>query len=95
MLARLHSRHPNLLSLEAIEGWDIRLPMDERTITPALFTQAFPSSVDLVITSPPMLAQHLPRAHMGLGQSSHATFSQICHLIRHLATTQKNGIGFV
>jgi hypothetical protein len=42
-----------------------------------------------------MLAQHLPRAHKGLGQSDHATVSYICLLIRHLATSQRGGIGFV
>jgi hypothetical protein len=55
-LARLHSRHPRLLTLEAIDEWDTRLPMDARTITPALFTHAFPSGVDLIITSPLMMA---------------------------------------
>jgi hypothetical protein len=42
-----------------------------------------------------MLAQHLPREHQGLRQSAHAHVSQICHLIRQLATTQESGIGFV
>ena len=69
--------------------------MDARTITPTVFAQAFVASVDLIMTSPPMLAQHLPRAHWGLGQLAHAIVSQICHLIRHLATTQRSGIGFV
>ncbi len=52
-LARLHSRHPLLLPPETIEGWDTRLPMDAITITPALFTQAFPAGMDLIMTSPP------------------------------------------
>ena len=69
--------------------------MDARTITPALFAQAFPTGVDLIMTSPPMLAQHLPRAHKGQGQSAQATVSQICHLTRHLAKSQRGGIGFV
>jgi hypothetical protein len=51
--ARLHSRHLLLLPPEAIEGWDTRLPMDARIITPALFTQAFLAGVDLIMTSPP------------------------------------------
>jgi len=44
---------------------------------------------------PPMLAQHLPRAHKGQGLPAHAMVSQGSCLIRHLATTQKDGIGFV
>ena len=52
-LAMLHSRHPLLLPPEAIEGWDTRLLMDARTITPALFTQAFLAGVNLIMTSPP------------------------------------------
>ncbi len=80
-LARLHYRPPLLLPLEAIEGWDTRLPMDARTITPELFTQAFPAGVDLIITSPPMLPQHLPRETRGQGQSAHATIGQIRYLI--------------
>ncbi len=67
-LARLHNRHPLLLPPEAIEGWNTRLPMDAITITPELFTQAFPAGVDLIMTSPPMLPQHLPRTHRGQGQ---------------------------
>jgi len=64
---------------------------------PALFTHAFHVGVDLITTSPspPMLTQHLPRAHMGQGQLAHATISQISCLIRHLDTTQGGGIGFV
>ena len=69
--------------------------MDTRTITPTLFTHAFPAGVDLIMTSHPMLTQHLPRADRGLGQSAHAAVSQICYLIRHLATTQDSGIGYV
>ncbi len=34
LIARLHDRHPLLLPLGAIDGWDTRLPMDARTITP-------------------------------------------------------------
>jgi hypothetical protein len=52
-IARLYSRHPLLLPPEAIEGWDTRLPMDARTITPTIFTHALPAGVDLVMTSPP------------------------------------------
>ncbi len=47
------------------------------------------------MTSPSMLAQHLPRAHRGHGQPAHANNSQIHRLIRHLATTQVGGIGFI
>jgi hypothetical protein len=58
-LGRLHARHP-LLPPEATSGWDTRVPMDTRTITPVLFAQVFPARVDLIMTSPPMLAKHLP-----------------------------------
>ncbi len=51
-LTRLQSRHPLLLPTEATTGWDTRLPMDARTITPAQFTQAFPAGVDIIMTSP-------------------------------------------
>ena len=51
-LKRLQHRHPLLLPEEATTGWDTRLPMDTRTITPALFTQAFPAGVDIIMTSP-------------------------------------------
>jgi hypothetical protein len=94
-LARLHSRHPLLLPPEATVGWDTRLPRDTRTITPELFTQVFPSGVDLIFTSPPMLDKHLPKQHRGIGQPAHATISQINYLIRHLATTQTGGLGFI
>ena len=94
-LTRLQSRHPLLLTAEATNGWDTRLPMDARTITPALFTQAFPEEVDIITTSPPMLTQHLPRTPRGNGQPTHATLQQIHRLIRHLASTQKGGIGFI
>ena len=86
-LTRLQSRHPLLLTAEATNGWDTRLPMDAKTITPALFTQAFPEGVDIIMTSPPMLTQHLPRTPRGNGQPSHATLQQIHRLIRHLAST--------
>ena len=66
-LARLHNRHPLLLPPEAIEGWDTRLSMDAKTITPALFTHAFPAGVDLIVTSPLTLPQHLSRAHREQG----------------------------
>ena len=94
-LARLHARHPLLLPPEATNGWDTRLPMDTRTITPALFAQAFPAGVDVIMTSPPMLAKHLPKTIRGSGQPPHATVLQIHDLIRHLATTQEGGLGFV
>jgi hypothetical protein len=94
-LKRLQHRHPLLLPEEATTGWDTRLPMDTRTITPALFTQAFPAGVDIIMTSPPMLPQHLPRTHRGNGQPAHATLLQILRLIRHLASTQRGGIGFI
>ncbi len=81
-LARLHDRHPLLLPLEAIDGWDTRLPMNARTITHELFTHALPTGVDLIMTSPPpMLSQHLPRELLGQGQSAQATTVQIRHLI--------------
>ncbi len=66
-----------------------------RTITPALFAQAFRIGVDLIMTSPPMLAKHLPKTIRGSGQPAHATVLQIHGLIRHLATTQEGGLGFV
>jgi hypothetical protein len=94
-LARLLARHPLLLPPEATNGWDTRLPMDIRTITPALFAQAFPAGVDIIMTSPPMLAKHLPKTIRGSGQPSHATVFQIHDLIRHLATTQEGGLGFI
>ncbi len=53
MLTRLHRRHPLLLPAEATTEWDTRLPMDTRTITPALLTKAFPAGFDIIITSPP------------------------------------------
>ena len=93
--ATLHNQHPLLLPPEAKAGWDTRLPMDARTISLALFTQAFPAGVDLIMTSPPMLPQHLPRAHKGQWQSAHATTGQISCLIQHLAATPEGGIGFV
>ena len=52
-LARVHNRHPLLLPPEAIEGWDTRLSMDAKTITPALFTHAYFAGVDLIMISPP------------------------------------------
>ncbi len=64
-LARLHARHPLLLPPEATTGWDTRLPMDTRTITPALFVHAFPKGVNVIMTSPPMMAKHLPRTIRG------------------------------
>ncbi len=76
-LARLHDRHPLLFPPEAIDGWDTRLPMDARTITPELFTHAFPAGVDLIMTSPLVLPQHLPRELRGQGQSAQATIGQI------------------
>ena len=94
-LKRLQHRHPLLLPEEATTGWDTRLPMDTRTITPALFTQAFPAGVDIIMTSPPMLPQHLPRTHRGNGQPAHATLLKILRLIRHLASTQRGGVGFI
>ena len=95
-LARLHARHyPLLLPPEATSGWDTRLPMDTRTISPALFAQAFPAGVDIIMTSPPMLAKHLPKTIRGSGQPPHATVLQIHDLIHHLATTQEGGLGFV
>ena len=94
-LARLHSRHPLLLPPEATWGWDTRLPRDTRTITPELITQVFPTGVDIIMTSPPMLTKHLPREHRGSGQPAHATIAQINYLIRHLATTQDDGLGYV
>jgi len=94
-LARLHNRHPLLLPPEAMEGWDTRLPMDARTITTELFTKAFPERVDLIMNSPPMMPQHLPRTRRGQGQPAHAVVDQISYLIQHLAATQENGIEFV
>jgi len=46
-------------------GWDTRLPMDTRTITPELFTQAFPAGVDLVMASPPLAASTPPTGNPG------------------------------
>ena len=94
-LAMLHSRHPLLLPPEATVGWDTRLPKDTRTITTELFTQVFPTGVDLIMTRPPMLTRHLPREHRGSGQTARATISQINYLIRHLATNHKGGLGYV
>ncbi len=64
-LARLHNRHPLLLPLEAMEVWDTRLPMDAITITPELFTQAFPVGVDLIMTSSPHVASTPPTVTPG------------------------------
>ncbi len=68
--------------------------MDTKTITPALFAQAFPTGVDLIMTSPLMLTKHLPRTIRGTGQPAHATVLQIHDLIRHLAITQEGGLRF-
>ena len=73
-----------------MDGTLASLYMDAITITPELFTQAFPAGVDLAMTSPPMLPQHLPRTHRGQGQLvAHATVGQIRHLIQHLAAIQE------
>jgi hypothetical protein len=69
--------------------------MDVKTITPELFIQAFPVGVDLIMTSPPMIPQHLLRARRGQGYPAHADVDQISYLIQHLAATQEGGIGFV
>ena len=66
-LARLHNRHPLLLPPEAMDGLDTRIPMDARTITPELFTQAFPAGVDLIMTSPPC---YLNTSHGHTGDKS-------------------------
>jgi hypothetical protein len=42
-----------------------------------------------------MLDKHLPGDHRGSGQPVRATISQINYLIRHLATTQEGGLGYV
>jgi hypothetical protein len=42
-----------------------------------------------------MLVKHLPRTARGTGHPAHATVSKIHDLIRHLATTQEGGLGFV
>ena len=69
--------------------------MDTRSITPAQFTQAFPAGVDIIMTSPPMLTQHLPRTIRGHGQPAHATLQQILRLIQHLDSNQHGGIVFI
>ena len=94
-LARLHNRYPLLLPPEATIGWDTRLPRDTRSITPELLARVLPTGVDLIMTSPPMLAKHLPGDHRGCGHHAHATISQINHLIRYLATTQEGGMGYI
>ena len=64
-LARLHALYPFLLPPEAMDGWDTRLPMDTKTITPELFTQPFPAGVDLIMTSPPHVASTPPTGTPG------------------------------
>ena len=94
-ITRLRNRYPLLLPLTATLGWDTRLPMDTKTITPVLFTQAFPAGTDIITTSPPMLLQHLSRAHREGGQPAQAALLQIVRLIQHLATNQPGGVGFI
>jgi hypothetical protein len=94
-ITRLHSRYPLLFHPKATLGWDTRLAMDTKTITPALFTQDFRAGIDVIITSPPMPAQHLARAQRGDGQPAQAALLQIVPLIQHLATSQSGGVGFI
>ena len=42
-----------------------------------------------------MLPQHLPRAHIGGGQSTNATTQQIVRLIHYLSSANPGGIGFL
>jgi len=70
-------------------------PYGRQNHHPELCTKAFPGGVDLIMTSPPMLPQHLPRAHRGQGQSAQATVGWIRYLIQHLAANQEGGIRFV
>ena len=69
--------------------------MDTKTITPTLFTPAFPAGTKIITTSPPILAQHLPRAHKGGVQPAQAALLKIVRLIQYLATTQTGGVGFI
>ena len=69
--------------------------MDTETITPTLFTQAFPVGMDVINTSSPILAQHLPCAHISGIQPAQAALLQLVRLTQHLTTTQPGGFGFI
>ena len=57
-LARLHSRHPNLIPFRGYSRVGHPPTYGRMTITPAVFPHVFPTGVGLIMTNPLMLAQH-------------------------------------
>jgi hypothetical protein len=95
-VAQLMHQFPHLLPQEAIQDWESRIPMDVRTISLELLSAArFPEGIDLILTSPPMLATQLSNSNRehtppGLNISRHI----VC-LVLHLSESQPGGIGYI
>ena len=97
-LTRLQTRYPHLHTPKHFEdrisasSWTPLSSQDKR------YTQAFPTEIDVIMTSLPVLARHLSKAHRGKGGGGitpQAAITQLVRLIHHLATTQAEGVGFI
>jgi hypothetical protein len=71
------------------------MSMDTRSISPEVFTNATPEGLHIILTSPPTMAQHLPRAHRGNTLLVHGAPHSIAQLIQYLNEAHPGGVGFI
>jgi hypothetical protein len=69
--------------------------MDIRSISPEFFTNALPEGVDIIIASPPMLLQHLPKSNRGNTLPGKGAQQCLAQLINYLNETELGGVGFI
>ena len=94
-LSRLRTQYPQLFPPEATQGSDSRLPMDIRSISPEFFTDVIHEGADIILTSPPMIAQHLSMAHRGNTRWGEGAPQRLAQLIQYLNEAQSRGLGFI
>jgi hypothetical protein len=76
----------------ATPEWDSRLLMDARFISPEVFTNVILEGVDIILKSPPLMAQHLPTTHRG---NTFPDPQLLALLIRYRNEAHPRGVGFI
>jgi hypothetical protein len=69
--------------------------MDVRTISPELLRATVPEGIDLLLASPPMLANHLLKTHRARTPLGPEGVRHILRLIFYLSETQPEGFGYL
>ena len=73
----------HLLPQEVLQDWDYSLPMDFRTISPALLSATFQEGIDIILASPPTLAIRVSNPNKDHPLPGPAIARHITNLVLH------------